>query len=104
MEAEKFATLKRFVGERCRYSRRLRDELVEIAVEEFPADAPDEMKGAILRERLRERVRERYGSVIAIILIGVLVNVITRLILEWWFESPSHRVIMQGWARAAQGS
>ena len=78
----------------------VRDRLVEMAVEEFPLDAPVDMKEEVLRARLRVRVRKEYGSVVAMILIGVLVNVITRLVLEWWFNRNSHRVLMEGWTHA----
>jgi hypothetical protein len=75
----------------------LRDRLVEWAVEEFPTDCPPDKAEEVLRARLKIRIRKQYGSVMAMILIGVLVNVITRLILEWWFEKKSHRVLMEGW-------
>ena len=75
----------------------LRDRLVEWAVEEFPTDCPPDKAEEVLRARLKVRIRKQYGSVMAMILIGVLVNVITRLILEWWFEKKSHRVLMEGW-------
>ena len=78
----------------------VRDRLVEMAVEEFPLDAPVDMKEEVLRARLRVRVRKEYGSIIATILIGVMINVIVKLITEWWFSRNSHRVLMEGWTHA----
>ncbi len=78
----------------------VRDRLVEMAVEEFPLDAPPDRKEEVLAARMRLRIRREYGSIMAMILIGVLVNVITRLVLEWWFERNSHRVLMEGWNHA----
>jgi hypothetical protein len=100
-----YRPLKEFVarkgGTRLALHGALRDKLVEWAVEEFPVDCPADKAEEVLRARLRVRVRKQYGSVMAMILIGVLVNVITRLILEWWFERRSHRVLMEGWHQNA---
>ena len=100
-----YRPLKDFVarkgGTRLALHGALRDKLVEWAVEEFPTDCPPDKAEEVLRARLRVRVRKQYGSVMAMILIGVLVNVITRLILEWWFEKRSHRVLMEGWHQNA---
>jgi hypothetical protein len=80
---------------------RLRDRIVEIAVEEFPADAEPVHVEEVLQARVRRRVRQTYGSVLATVLIGVLVNIIVKLIVEWWFARVSHRVLMQGWHQNA---
>ena len=99
-----YRPLKDFVarkgGARLSMHAGIRDRLVDMAVEEFPVDAPPDLKEDVLRARMRIRVRKEYGSVMAMILIGVLVNVITRLVLEWWFERNSHRVLMEGWGHA----
>lgn len=78
----------------------IRDRLVDMAVEEFPVDAPPDLKEEVLRARMRVRVRKEYGSIIATILIGVMINVIVRVITEWWFSRNSHRVLMEGWQSA----
>jgi hypothetical protein len=100
-----YRPLKDFVsrkgGTRLAVHGPLRDKLVEWAVEEFPLDCPADRAEEVLRARLKVRIRKQYGSVMAMILIGVLVNVITRLILDWWFEKRSHRVLMEGWQRNA---
>ena len=99
-----YRPLKDFVtrrgGARLSVHGGLRDRLVELAVEEFPLDAPPDRKDEVLRARLRLRVRREYGSVVATILIGLLVNTIVKLIVEWWFSKNSHRVLMEGWQRA----
>ena len=100
-----YRPLKEFVarrgGTRLALHGGLRDKLVEWAVEEFPIDCPPDRAEEVLKARLNVRIRRNYGSVMAMILIGVLVNVITRLVLEWWFERRSHRVLMEGWHRNA---
>lgn len=103
-----YRPLKDFVarkgGTRLALHGALRDKLVEWAVEEFPSDCPPDRIEEVLKARLKVRIRRDYGSVMAMILIGVLVNVITRLILEWWFEKRSHRVLMEGWHQNAVAS
>lgn len=100
-----YRPLKEYVsrkgGSRLALHAPLRDRLVEWAVEEFPIDCSPDRVDEVLRARLRVRVRRNYGSVMAMILIGVMVNLITRLVLEWWFDKKSHRVLMQGWHQNA---
>lgn len=103
-----YRPLKAFVasrgGSRMRMHGPIRDRLVEMAVEEWPIGASDEHVEEVLQARLRRRVRERYGSVIAMFLISVLVNQLVRLIIEWWRNRNSHKVLMEGWARSAQAN
>lgn len=75
----------------------LRDQLVDWAVEEFPADAPPERIEEVLSARLRLRARDKYGSVIAAILISVLAQLIVKAIVAWWKKNHSHKVLMYGW-------
>lgn len=110
MAAEKYGSLKRFAAEKCgrrgQIHRGIRDRMVEIAVEEFPADAPDDRVLEVLQARLRLRVKQEYGSVVAILLISVLANLIARAVWEWWKKNHSHKVLMRGWqeqARAKEG-
>ena len=99
-----YRPLKDFVsrkgGARLAMHGGIRDRLVDMAVEEFPLDAPLDHKEEVLRARMRIRVRKEYNSALAMILIGVLVNVITKLVLEWWFSRSSHRVLLEGWSHA----
>lgn len=78
----------------------LRERLVEMAVEEFPTDAPPLHVEEVLRARMNIRIRRDYGSVVATLLIGVLVNLIVKLVVEWWFQRQSHRTLMEGWSSA----
>lgn len=55
----------------------------------------------VLRARMAVRLRREYGSVVAMFLISVLVNAIVRIVIEWWFQRPSHRILMEGWHRHA---
>jgi hypothetical protein len=100
-----YGPLKRFVekrgGVRVSMHPRLRDRIVEIAVEEFPADAEPVHVEEVLKARVNRRVKQKYGSIMAMIMIGVLVNIIVKLIVEWWFSRVSHRVLMQGWHQNA---
>jgi len=78
----------------------LRDHLVMMAVEEFPVDASAAVVEEVLKARMRVRIRREYKSAIAIFMISVLVNIIVKLIVEWWFQKRSHRVLMEGWNHA----
>jgi hypothetical protein len=82
---------------------RLRDRLVEMAVEEWPTSCDSDRLVEVLKARMAIRVRKEYGSVLAMFLIGVLVNAIAKLVVEWWFSRDSHRVLMLGWRQNAAG-
>ena len=101
-----YATLKEFVsrrgGTRLYMHGKLVNSLVDIAVSEFPTDAPDDRMAEVLAARMRVKAREKYGSIIAMLLVGVLINVISKLIIEWWNNRKSHRVLMQGWKASAE--
>ena len=101
-----YSPLKEFVsrkgGTRLYMHGKLVDSLVDIAVREFPADAPDGRMAEVLAARMRIRAREKYGSIIAMLLVGILINVISKLIVEWWNNRKSHRVLMQGWKASAE--
>lgn len=110
MAATKYQPLKDFAASRCGtrgiVHRSVRDRLVEIAVEEFPADADDERMLEVLEARLRLRIRNEYGSITAMLLISVLANLIARSVWEWWRQRHSHRVLICGWqeqSRAQEG-
>lgn len=100
-----YRPLKAFVtsrgGMRMAMHPRMRDSLIEAAVEEFPTDASPDTVTEVLAARMRIRVRKQYGSVVAMLLISALVNVIVKLVVEWWLDRNSHRVLMEGWRRSA---
>jgi hypothetical protein len=104
--SEIYEPLKRYVaragGVRLSTHPALRDRLVEWAVEEFPADAPEDRMAEVLSARLRLRVRDKYGSVIAAILISVLAQLIVNAIVAWWKKNHSHKVLMVGWQEQAR--
>ena len=106
MAAEKYRSLKDFVEARCGargvFHRGIRNRLTEIAVEEFPSDAPAEKCLEVLTARMRVRIRKEYGSVVAMLLISVLANLIARAVWEWWKSHRSHRVSMIGWQEEAR--
>ena len=80
----------------------LRDQLVEWAVEDFPADAPPERMQEVLSARLRLRARDKYGSVIAAILISILAQLIVKAIVAWWKRRQAHQVLLIGWQEQAR--
>lgn len=106
MASEKYRPLKDFVEARCGarggFHRGIRNRLTEIAVEEFPCDAPDDRVLEVLNARMRVRVRQEYGSVVAMLIISVLANLIARAVWEWWKDRRSHRVSMIGWQGEAR--
>lgn len=80
----------------------LRDELIAMAVDEFP-DMPrasrDEIVSA-LQENMRRTVKRRYGSLLATFLIGLVINVIARIVVDWWFDHDGHKTLMKCWKNA----
>jgi hypothetical protein len=103
-----YKALKEYVsrtgGMRLAMRGQIRDQLVEIAVEEFPFDAPDDRRVEVLANRLRVRARERYGSVVIMLLVSVLANLIAKLVIEWWKKHHSHKVLLYGWHKNAQAN
>lgn len=106
MAAAIYSPLKTFVerrgGMRLAVRGALRDRLVEMAVEEFPSFCPIDRLEEVLGARMRIRVRENYGSIVATFLISVLVNWIAHLVVEWFKERHSHRMLMEGWIAKAR--
>ena len=80
----------------------LRDRIVEEVVASWPADCPLERLEEVVRARVAIKVRQKYGSVIATLLLSAFINVIVKMIVDWWRERNSHRVLMHGWSSAAQ--
>lgn len=83
---------------------KLRDRLVEVIVEEWPVACPVERLPDVVRARVAQRLRQQYSGVLGSLVISVLANFLIRVILEWWWERGSHRVLMAGWAGAAKNS
>lgn len=98
----KYRPLKDYVsrrgGTRLAIHGRLRDQLVEMAVEDFPFDAPGP---EVLAARLKVKAREQYGSVMLILLVSVISNLVAKLVWEWWQKRHAHQVLMRGWCDAA---
>lgn len=82
----------------------LRDRIVDEIVAGWPTDCPVEHVEEVVRARVSVKVRRKYGSVVAMLLLSAFINVIVRLVVEWWFERNSHRVLMRGWSSAAQSA
>ena len=106
MAAPLYSPLKTFVasrgGVRLSMHGPLRDRLVELAVENWPVDCEPGRLEEVVAAKLRIAVRNKYGSILAAFLISVLVQMIAKLVVEWWQNRQSHRVLMVGWANAAQ--
>jgi hypothetical protein len=90
-----YEPLKKFVsragGIRLSTHPALRDQLVEWAVEEFPADAPPERMEEVLSARIRLRI-----------LISVLAQLIVKAVIAWWQKRNAHRVLLVGWQEQAR--
>jgi hypothetical protein len=80
----------------------LRDSIVEQIIADWPTDCPLEQVEEVVRARIRLRARQKYGSVLGMIVLSAFINVVVRLVVEWWFERNSHRVLMAGWAKSAK--
>lgn len=100
-----YAPLREFVsrrgGLRLASHSRLRDQLIDIAVEEWPDSCDQDKIADVLKARMAIRVRQQYGSILAMFIISVLVNAIAKIVVEWWFSRDSHRVLMAGWHKNA---
>ena len=89
-------------GMRLAMHARLRDQLVDAAVADWPIGCDPDKVEEVVVARLRLRVRNQYGSIMAMLLISVVANIVGRLVLEWWRKRHSHRVLLEGWAMQAQ--
>lgn len=108
MPEARYASLKDYVarkgGLRLAIHGGLRDQMVDMAVEDFPLDAPPDRMEEVLAARLRQRCRQKYGSVMLMLLISVFANLIARAVWEWWKNRHTNRVLMAGWQYAAKNS
>jgi hypothetical protein len=106
MPASRYQTLKNFVAEsspaRVSMHGGLRDRLVEMAVEEWPADAPPSRRAEVLKARMNRRVRGEYGSIIATFVLSILVQLIVNAIVRWVEKRHANEVLIAGWCRDAQ--
>jgi hypothetical protein len=80
----------------------LRDQLVEAVVEEWPVGCSASRVDEVVRARVARRLRTKYGGLLSSFVISVLANLVIRLVVEWWLDRNSHRVLMEGWSRRAQ--
>lgn len=103
-----YSTLKRVVTERggARLSIHggLRDHIVDMIVLEWPDDCDEDKISQVLRARCAIRIKKQYGSVIAMFLIGVLANFIIQIVIEWWKNRRSNKVLMAGWSTRAKAA
>jgi len=106
MPASRYQTLKNFVAEsspaRVSMHGGLRDRLVEMAVEEWPADAPPSRRAEVLKARMNRRVRGEYGSIIATFIMSILVQLVVNAIVRWVEKRRANEVLIAGWCRDAQ--
>lgn len=101
-----YEPLKKYVrregGMRLSMHGPVRDKLVEWAVEEFPADAPDEKLAEVLTARLRVRARQKYGSILLAIALGVLIQLVVNAIVRWIESRRSNRAAIAEWSASAK--
>lgn len=81
---------------------RVADQIADAVVSMWPSGCPDGQIEEVVRARIAVHLRKRYGGFLATFLISVVANQIVRIIIEWWRERDSHRVLMEGWSRRAQ--
>lgn len=102
---EKYAPLKQYIrrrgGIRLAFHSKLRDELTEYAIENWPQNAGDKT-GEVLAARLKIFVRRKYSGVLATLLVSAFVNFLVKLIIEWWLDRDSHRILIAGWSKRAE--
>jgi hypothetical protein len=103
----RYAPLKRRLwregGLRLAMHGRIADQIADAVVAMWPEDCPSERLEEVMQARAAVYLRERYGNWLAMFLISVVANHVVKIIIEWWLERSSHRVLMEGWrAKAAQ--
>lgn len=81
---------------------RVADQIADAVVASWPAECPDDKIEDVVMARVSVHLRNRYGGFLAMFLISVVANQIVRIIVEWWRERDSHRVLMEGWSRRAK--
>ena len=105
-DMQDYTSLKRVVaqrgGARLAIHGGLRDQIVDMIVLEWPDDCDEDQISEVLRARCAIRIKNKYGSVIAMFLIGVLANFIIQIIIEWWKNRRSNKVLMAGWSARAK--
>ena len=94
--------IERHGGMRLAAAGTLRDRLLDMAVEECPVDADDEVGAEVLAARMRRRLRAQYGSLITFLAVSIFANLVARLVWRWFIERHSHRVLMHGWQHRAK--
>lgn len=101
----RYMTLKGHVenhgGARLSMSRRLRDSLIDIIVSDWPADCSNDHLYEVVAARVLMRIRARHNRMTAALIGVVLVGPLVKCVVDWYLASPSHRVLMVGWARKA---
>ena len=98
----RYAPLKKFVakrgGVRLAVRPKIRDELVEFCVDNWPDDNSEKT----MRVKAGNFLRQKYGSILASILIALLVRVIVTLIIEWWTSREENRAAWRVWRTYAE--
>ena len=81
---------------------RIVDQVADAVVAMWPDHCDEEHIEEVMRARASIFIRKKYGSFLAMFLISVIVNQVVRIIVEWWLERDSHRVLMEGWSKRAK--
>lgn len=102
----KYRPLKDYVskngGVRLSMHPRLRDQLVDLAVEEFPADASSSTAEEVLAARLTIRARRQYGKVLTFVFVAAAAAGVAKLVCGWHGKRNAHRVLLLGWQSASK--
>lgn len=89
-------------GVRLSVHPRLRDQLVDLAVEEYPCAADADVAGEVLAARLSLRARRHYGSVMTFLVVHAAAVLVAGLVWQWHGRRHAHRVLMLGWQEQAK--
>lgn len=103
----RYAPLKRRLwkegGLRLAMHGRAADQIADAVVSMWPEQCDPDTVEDVVRARVAIFLKRRYGNWLAMFLISVVANHVIKIIIEWWRERSSHRVLMEGWrAQAAQ--
>lgn len=81
----------------------LRDQIVDLAVLEWPQGCPADKLFEVLHARVARKLRHGRSRMMGMFLSVMMVKPVARICVEWYLEKSSHRVLMEGWrAKAAK--
>lgn len=78
--------------------RRMRRNILRLAVEEAPVELADQQLMAyVWHTRVKDRARHEYGNPLLIMILIPLITELAKMLIEWWLERQSNRDNLAAW-------